>query len=365
MWRLVLHMNSEAFVSPGLSPDLQSMEQIRRIMRPTDVPDQGLLCDLLWSDPDKDVLGWGENDRGVSFTFGAEVVAKFLHKHDLDLICRAHQVVEDGYEFFAKRQLVTLFSAPNYCGEFDNAGAMMSVDETLMCSFQILKPAEKKKPNSSRPVTPPRNMVTKQAKKWAVCVCLFLDMTTQCWCLCVCVCLDHQDRLKHLYHHHHHHCVFLLYRPQIHRGAVYFTVNTHAYTHTHSYTYPAPFLLVSCECAIRCFIPHFCFVFPGSDEWCFDADGLRFWHVDWFFSSIFITFRLHVCSFRGLGDWRPWLFLSGDAAIRMCWWSCSSSSGKSHQEKQISPLFERNTLTVNIQMMLLFSLGNNSHFYTL
>lgn len=55
----------------------------------------------------------------------------------MDLICRAHQVVEDGYEFFAKRQLVTLFSAPNYCGEFDNAGGMMSVDETLMCSFQV------------------------------------------------------------------------------------------------------------------------------------------------------------------------------------------------------------------------------------
>ena len=80
--------------------------------------------------------GWSENDRGVSFTFGADVVSKFLNRHDLDLICRAHQVVEDGYEFFAKRQLVTLFSAPNYCGEFDNAGGMMSVDETLMCSFQ-------------------------------------------------------------------------------------------------------------------------------------------------------------------------------------------------------------------------------------
>jgi len=79
-------------IAVGLSPDLQSMEQIRRIMRPTDVPDQGLLCDLLWSDPDKETMGWGENDRGVSFTFGAEVVAKFLHKHDLDLICRAHQV---------------------------------------------------------------------------------------------------------------------------------------------------------------------------------------------------------------------------------------------------------------------------------
>jgi len=77
-------------------------------------------------------------------------------------------VVEDGYEFFAKRQLVTLFSAPNYCGEFDNAGAMMSVDETLMCSFQILKPAEKKTkqaqtggaPNGrGRPLTPPRKDV--------------------------------------------------------------------------------------------------------------------------------------------------------------------------------------------------------------
>ena len=86
----------------GLSPDLQSMEQIRRIMRPTDVPDTGLLCDLLWSDPDKDVQGWGENDRGVSFTFGADVVSKFLNRHDLDLICRAHQVCQQSRAKFAK-----------------------------------------------------------------------------------------------------------------------------------------------------------------------------------------------------------------------------------------------------------------------
>ena len=97
----------------GLSPDLQSMEQIRRVMRPTDVPDTGalsdwrrlvlilisqlhigLLCDLLWSDPDKDITGWSENDRGVSFTFGPDVVSRFLQKHDMDLICRAHQVSE-------------------------------------------------------------------------------------------------------------------------------------------------------------------------------------------------------------------------------------------------------------------------------
>ncbi|KAI8566428.1 hypothetical protein RHMOL_Rhmol02G0039800 [Rhododendron molle] len=110
----------------GLSPDLHNLDQIRNLQRPTDVPETGLLCDLLWSDPSKDVKGWGMNDRGVSYTFGAD------------------KVVEDGYEFFADRQLVTIFSAPNYCGEFDNAGAMMSVDETLMCSFQILKPADKK-----------------------------------------------------------------------------------------------------------------------------------------------------------------------------------------------------------------------------
>lgn len=70
------------------------------------------------------------------------------------------QVVEDGYEFFANRQLVTIFSAPNYCGEFDNAGAMMSVDETLMCSFQILKPADKKSKFNFAAPTKPGNSPT-------------------------------------------------------------------------------------------------------------------------------------------------------------------------------------------------------------
>lgn len=126
----------------GLSPDLHNMEQIRRIKRPTDVPDSGLLCDLLWSDPDNDVQGWGKNSRGISFTFGTDVVTNFLNRHSLDLICRAHEVVEDGYEFFAKRQLVTIFSAPNYCGDYDNAGAVLQVDANFVCSFQILKPAD-------------------------------------------------------------------------------------------------------------------------------------------------------------------------------------------------------------------------------
>ncbi|KAH1027164.1 hypothetical protein HUJ05_000724 [Dendroctonus ponderosae] len=127
----------------GLSPDLLHVGQIRNIKRPTDVPVEGLLCDLLWSDPSPD-FGWTENDRGVSFSFGPDVVNKFLQKHDFDLICRGHQVVEDGYEFFAQRKLITLFSAPNYCGTFDNAGALMSINDELLCSFQILTPKKKR-----------------------------------------------------------------------------------------------------------------------------------------------------------------------------------------------------------------------------
>lgn len=124
----------------GLSPELTSLDQIRNLPRKVEVPDAGLVCDLLWSDPCATNDSWGENDRGVSFTFGAEIVRGFLKKHNLDLIARAHQVVEDGYKFFAGRQLVTVFSAPNYCGEFDNSGALMSIDENLLCSFKVLKP---------------------------------------------------------------------------------------------------------------------------------------------------------------------------------------------------------------------------------
>ena len=147
----------------GLGPDLDKISRIKNIIRPTDVPERGLLCDLLWSDPDESSNGFGSNERGVSVVFNGKMVQTFLKNNDLDLICRAHQVVEEGYEFFADRKLVTVFSAPNYCGEFDNAGAMMSVDENLNCSFQILKPANKledvKEMNqgNTRCLTPPKN----------------------------------------------------------------------------------------------------------------------------------------------------------------------------------------------------------------
>ena len=126
----------------GLSPELKNLQNIENIPRPTDIPDAGLLCDLLWSDPDKEATEYDENDRGVSVIFGEKVVEDFNKKNDLDLIIRAHQVVDDGYEFFAKRQLITIFSAPNYCGEFDNSAGIMIIDESLTCSLKVLRPVE-------------------------------------------------------------------------------------------------------------------------------------------------------------------------------------------------------------------------------
>jgi len=87
----------------GLSPDLHNLDQLKEIRRPTDVPDKGLLCDLLWSDPDKDEKNWGENERGVSYVFGERALSNFNKANDIDLVCRAHQVVDDGYEFFGNR----------------------------------------------------------------------------------------------------------------------------------------------------------------------------------------------------------------------------------------------------------------------
>ncbi|KAH8300341.1 hypothetical protein KR044_013242, partial [Drosophila immigrans] len=124
----------------GLSPNLHEMDDIRNLPRPCEIQSNGLMCDLLWADPDPQINGWAKNTRGVSFTFGPDIVLQFLARFKFDIVCRAHQVVEDGYEFFAKRQLITIFSAVNYCGEYDNAGGMMCVDEYLNISMVVLKP---------------------------------------------------------------------------------------------------------------------------------------------------------------------------------------------------------------------------------
>ena len=148
----------------GISPQLQSLDDIRNIQRPIEIPDEGLVCDLVWSDPEPDCEDWDENERGVGKSFGPEPVDNFLRKFDLDLICRGHQAVVNGYEFpFTPEQtLITLFSAPNYCYEYDNYGAVLHVQENLYCSFSILEPRQYTSndgefcaPNE-RPGTPPR-----------------------------------------------------------------------------------------------------------------------------------------------------------------------------------------------------------------
>lgn len=155
-------------VHGGISPSLGDLSQIKKMVRPTDIPDEGLLADLLWSDPfDKEAeqkvrdgsrekIGelrgsrnvnygpeWLPNDRGVSYQFTERALKKFLNSNRFDLIVRGHMVVEDGYEFFGKRRLVTVFSAPNYCGEFGNWGAVMNVGPNLKCSFEMLRPGKR------------------------------------------------------------------------------------------------------------------------------------------------------------------------------------------------------------------------------
>ena len=125
----------------GLSKDLQNIEQINKILRPTDIPNEGLLCDLLWSDPNESLTeDFGPNERNISVTFSKDYVKNFVEKNNLDLICRAHQVVEEGFEFFADMKLVTIFTAPNYMGEFDNNGGILEVGEDLLCKFHVLRP---------------------------------------------------------------------------------------------------------------------------------------------------------------------------------------------------------------------------------
>jgi len=124
----------------GLSPHLKKLDQIRNLPRPL-VPEQNTMpFDLLWSDPSYFNQGWQANNRGASFTFGQDVVANMCRELDIDLVVRAHQVVQDGYEFFANRKLVTLFSCPHYAGQFDNAAATMTVDENLNIKFWVFRP---------------------------------------------------------------------------------------------------------------------------------------------------------------------------------------------------------------------------------
>ena len=126
-------------VHGGLSPDLKNIKDISEISRPTEIPEAGLLCDLLNSDPDEDVNEYDENDKGISITFGEKIVHEFLKNNNLDMIVRGNQVANDGYKFFAKKKLVTVFSAPDFKGEYTNAAGILKIKEDLTCDFQVIK----------------------------------------------------------------------------------------------------------------------------------------------------------------------------------------------------------------------------------
>ena len=134
-------INEKIFcVHGGISPHLKKVEDINKINRFTKIPDGGLLCDLMWSDPNNSTDVWGTNSRGISCTYNVRAVETFLNNNNLQLICRAHQLVSDGYKFSHNNKLITVFSAPNYCGNCGNDGAVMKISEDLVCSFIIIKP---------------------------------------------------------------------------------------------------------------------------------------------------------------------------------------------------------------------------------
>jgi serine/threonine-protein phosphatase PP1 catalytic subunit len=127
-------------VHGGISPKLDNIRLINQIKKGTKIPDTGLLCDLMWADPGNHPEEWQKNDRGCSYTFNDKTIKTFMANNNIDLVCRAHQCVDAGYEFSFGKKLVTIFSAPNYCGDYGNSAAVMKVDKDLTCSFVILRP---------------------------------------------------------------------------------------------------------------------------------------------------------------------------------------------------------------------------------
>lgn len=127
----------------GLSPNIEILDHVRKIDRIQEVPHEGPMCDLLWSDPD-DRLGWGVSPRGAGYTFGHDVSEKFNHNNGLSLIARAHQLIMEGYNWSHEKQVVTIFSAPNYCYRCGNQAAIMEIDENLGTTFVQFDPAPRR-----------------------------------------------------------------------------------------------------------------------------------------------------------------------------------------------------------------------------
>ena len=122
----------------GLSPTLDTLSHIRSLERIQEVPHEGPMCDLLWSDPEQDRVGWGVSPRGAGFTFGADISDQFCHNNGLKSIARAHQLVMEGFSWAHTDKVVTIFSAPNYCYRCGNLAGLLELDEHMnKCFFQF------------------------------------------------------------------------------------------------------------------------------------------------------------------------------------------------------------------------------------
>ena len=115
----------------GLSPTIDTIDEIRNIDRKQEVPHDGSMCDLLWSDPDQDQKGFGISPRGAGYLFGEDVVNTFEEINKIELIARAHQLVMEGFKKMFSNKLVTIWSAPNYCYRCGNAASILKLDEDL------------------------------------------------------------------------------------------------------------------------------------------------------------------------------------------------------------------------------------------
>lgn len=140
----------------GLSPSIDTLLNIMDQDRVAEVPHEGPVCDLLWSDPD-DRPGWGISPRGAGYTFGQDISESFNHNNGLTLVARAHQLVMEGYNWCHEKHVVTIFSAPNYCYRCGNQAAIMEIDEHLEYTFLQFDPAprtrkEQEPPNSNRSI---------------------------------------------------------------------------------------------------------------------------------------------------------------------------------------------------------------------